>query len=643
MMRRMFRPAALALTLLAVAVPAAVAAETDRPAGATFTWGHELRQAKLPAYRTGKPVPFGRTAWARIVNEILTTAGQRGLWYSGSVALPFDLPLPAYEPRTGWFTRANYTRLNAQTGIRFDVHLELRLAQLAKDKKWHTLWNTRNPIPQRKYLMITPGWDRAALAEINRLVPKYRGLPYKAYYTGTDEPMLFPAYGPAEKSAFAKQLAAKIRATQGWGPPSSRRGPTTDPIEGLRWVAWHRYTGARFAHLRRRQVARIRQLDPQAVVSPNDYAFIDGFIPWDYTLFADYSDVIEVDPYVSYDEAVNPGRGRYNPGFATKLMVDLTGKRVRTIVQAFEYKGYQPLPADVWIWASQALRAGATDLSLYAMDNPRFTDPPVYEAMLGIASSMRSARLPLPANDPTTVLLYNTASEAQSQPHKAFSVRPRTRADQLYTTYAALGELAGSSFVFDVDTRLARDPARLARTRTLWVPRAEVMDQALADALVAWVRSGGTLVVTDPDAFTRTPRNVSLAAIRETLIGSGVGPATGGRLTIGAGGIGAAQVAPIDLATSAAGRFVAPPPGATVIGANGDGSPAVISRAVGAGRVIAFAADPMFPSSLAAPAGLEALARAVQRERGAPVDLPVWDYALPGTPDPVRPPWDATR
>lgn len=639
MMPAMRRPLRTALALMVALPTGAVAADADRPAGATFTWGHELRQAKLPNFKKNKPVPYGRTAWANIVNQLLSVAGQNGLWYSGSVALPFDLPLPAYEPRWSWFTRANYDRLHRATGIRFDVHLELRLAQLAKDRNWHQLWNTRNEIPARKYLMISPGWHRAALAEINRLVPKYRDLPYTAYYTGTDEPMIFPAAGPAEKTAFAKKLAATITATQGVAPPSSRTGPTTNPVEGLRWVAFHRYTGARFFNLRRQQVARIRQLDPNAVVSPNDYAFIDGFIPWDYTQVADYSDIVEVDPYVSYDEQKNPGRGRYNPGFATKLMADLTGKRVRTIVQAFKYGGYQPVPADVWTWTAQALRAGATDISLYAMDNPRFTNQPVYDAMLGISSSMRTARLPLPANDPATVLVYNTASEAQSQPNRSFAVRPRTRADQLYTAYAGLAELAGSSFVFDVDTRLAADPVRLARARTVWLPRAEVVDQALADALVRWVQGGGTLVVTDPDAFTRTPRNASLAATRDALIGAGVAPAGGGRVTIPVGGLGTSQTQAVDVAVTGAGQFTGVPAGAAIIGTNADGTPAVVSRTVGAGRVIAFASDPMFPATLDAPSGLSDLVRAIQRERGAPLDLAVWKYTLPGTPDPARPAW----
>ena len=38
--------------------------------------------------------------------------------------------------------------------------------------------------------------------------------------------------------------------------------------------------------------ARIRRLDPAAVVNPNDFGFIDGFIPWDYTRLAGFADVV---------------------------------------------------------------------------------------------------------------------------------------------------------------------------------------------------------------------------------------------------------------------------------------------------------------------------------------------------------------
>ncbi len=610
----------------------------DRPAGDTFTWGHDLRIKLVPGWSLKKN-PYTAAQWTRIMNGVLETAGANGMWYSGGAALPFDLPLHPTEPIRGWFNPRNFLRLHQTFGMRWDVNPDLRVAQLARDKKWHTAWNIKNGIPARRYLMISPGWDRAAKAEIRRIVPKYRNLPYKNYYNGIDEPMLFPPAGPAERSKLWRSMRADIIRTQGVVPPSSRADTTEHPYEGLKWVAWNRWSGDRFFTMRKGQVDLIRQLDPTAVVSPNDYAFIDGFIPWDYTRLAEFADVVELDPYVSYDEAVNPGRGRYNPGFGSKLMADLTGKRVRTIVQAFPYQGYTVKPADLWTWTSQALRAGATDITLYSETNPRIKEPAVYAEMMKVANAMQTARVPDMPNDPATVVVYNTASEAQGRPGESFAVRPRTQANAMYTTYSVLGELVGSSFVFDTDTRLVADPSRLARARTVYLSRTDVIDRAFADALVAWVRAGGTLVLTDRLGPIRTPRNELVPDIRAALLGTEIAPATG-PITIAQDALGAGLPArPLSIAAVPGGKFVSPPPDARVIGVNPDGSPAVMVRTVGAGRVIAFAGEPMFPLTLDAPGGLPEFVASIQRMQDAPTGLPVWRWELPGTPEPGRLPW----
>ncbi len=43
---------------------------------------------------------------------------------------------------------------------------------------------------------------------------------------------------------------------------------------------------------------------------------------------------------------------------------------------------------------------GATDISFFASDNPRFTNRRLYDAMLAIARTVRGARLPAPPSDP---------------------------------------------------------------------------------------------------------------------------------------------------------------------------------------------------------------------------------------------------
>ena len=434
-----------------------------------------------------------------------------------------------------------------------------------------------------------------------------------------------------------------MRREFGLAPPRWDAPRTRDPREGLRWLAWSRYVGDRFFDMKAEQAALIRRLDPDAVVIPNDYGLIDGLMPWDYTRLAGIADRVEADPYVSYAERDRTGRGRYNPGFGAKLMADLTGKPVRIVVQAFPYAGYRPRPADLWTWAAQALRAGATDISFFASQNPRFTDRPVYRAMLDIARSLRGTRLPPQPADPAQLVLYATASEGQAQPHRSGGARYRSSADELYTVHALLGELNGGAFSFEADARLAREPERLARARTVWLPRADTLDRPVADALRAWVEAGGTLVVTDPDAFTRAPDGSSLADVRDALIGAPLGEErAGGPLVVAPSALAAGEPAEalvLPVAKDGARAFASVPAGAGVVATFRDGSPAAILRQVGAGRVLALSAETMAPSAAAKPADLARFVGMVHRWAGGTTGHPAWTYVIPGDPDPTRPPW----
>ena len=445
-------------------------------------------------------------------------------------------------------------------------------------------------------------------------------------------------------NSFAGRLAADFRRASGMALPNPSARPSNSVAERLRWLAWTRFSGRRFFAMKAEQARLIRRLDPSAVVNPNDYGFIDGFIPWDYTQLGAFADVVEADPYVSYPERDRVGRGRYNPGFGAKLLSDLSGTRVRIIVQAFEYSRYRPVPGDLWTWTAQALRAGATDISFFGSDNPRFTNRRLYDAMLAVSRSVRGARLPAAPVDPAQLVLYSTASEGQAQPGRSGGVRYRTSGDAIYTTYSLLGELGGADFSFDSDTRLSAEPARLAAARTLWMPRGDTLDADFAAKVADWVRAGGTLITTDPAAFTRAPDGSSLASVRDALIGAPLGPPRRGSIlevqpgALGAGAPDDLLSIPIDSPRPRA--FAAVPAGASVVARFLDGAPAAIVRPVGSGRVLAFSADPMAPSVLDEPLDLARFTSAVHGWAGGTLGDPAWEYRLPGDPDPTRLPWE---
>jgi len=635
--------AALALALVAVAPCVAQAA--DRPAGTVSTWGHELNQDELPGWNPARAPLVPRARWFRTIDGILRQSGENGLWFSGPSALPFPpLPLSPKEPLQ-WRTPQRFEAAFRATGLKWDVAYEVWAARRALQKKTAIVADpTTEPTAYtRRLSLLDPGYRREALREIRRIVPTVRGRDFVNFYTGSDEPVAVLPRGRARSTPFGRRLASDFRRATGFALPDLAARASADPREGLRWLAWTRFSARRFFAMKAEQAALIRRLDPAAVVDPNDFGFIDGFIPWDYTRLADFADVVEADPYVSYPERDRVGRGRYNPGFGAKLMSDLTGRRVRIVVQAFEYSRYRPVPGDLWTWTAQALRAGATDISFFGSDNPRFTNRRLYDAMLAVAKAVRGTSLPAAPTDPAQLVLYSTASEGQAQPARSGGVRYRTSGDALYTAYSLLGELEGADFSFDADTRLAADPARLAAARTIWMPRGDTLDAPFAARLADWVRAGGTLVVTDPDAFTRAPDGSSLAAVRDQLIGAPLGPRRSGSIlevqpgALGAGAPDDLLSLPVDAPRQRA--FAGVPAGASVVARFLDGAPAAIVNPVGAGRVLAFSADLMSPSVLDEPLDLARFVGVVHRWAGGRLGDPAWAYRLPGDPDPTRLPW----
>ncbi len=638
-----------AVALATLILPALAGQAAARPMGHVFDWSHELNLEEHPRWRPTGPLPIPGATWLRMVNATLTAAGASNLWFSGFGALPFDIPVSPREP-SAWRNPATFTRLHRATGLSWDVNVEARAAKEAlcvfprrpaTCTPTGAVFRPGTVAPTRRMSLLDPAYRRAALAEIRRIVPTLRTAPYVFSYTGSDEPIVVLPAGTAARSARWRRQSAAIEREYGFPPPRADARRTTSPTAGLQWLAYSRWTSTRFFRMKAEQAALIRRLDPGARVAPNDYAFIDGFMPWDYSALGAFADIVEADPYVSYAERSNPGRGRYNPGFGAKFLSDLTGRDVRIVVQAFPYSGFAPAISDVETWSSQALRAGATHISLFAMQNPRFTDRRLYTGMLGLASRLRDLDLPAAPMDPATVVVYSLMSEGQGQPARTGDARYRASGDALYTTYALLGELNGAPFVFDTDERLTAERARLSRAKVVWLPRADTVTRAFAEALRDWVGTGGFLVVTDPTAFARTPGNEDLSDIGSALMG-GRRAGRGGAVVLVRSGALAPDVPPdlhaVPVDDRRSWAFSDVPAGATVVATHLDQRPAAVLRTVGRGRVLSFAADPMTPGSLVEPMDLVPLIGHIQRSAGGSTGHRSWTWRIPGTAD--LPPWD---
>ena len=640
----------LAIALSALAVGSVAQAADARPMGAVFGWSHELNEEDLNSWREGRPPPIPPAAWYRMIGEIMHTAGSNGMWFSGFGALPFDIPTAPTEPKA-WRNHATFLREYRATGLSWDANVEARAAKEAlciyprqprRCRPTGAVFQPDTLAPTRRMSLLDPAYRRSALKEIRRIVPPLANAPYVWSFTGSDEPQVVLPTGPARTGPVWRRMKAQIKADFGWAPPEYRTRKSTSTVEGLRWLAFNRWVSREFGNMKAEQADLIHRLAPGSRVVPNDYGMINGFLPWDYTQIARNADAVEADPYVSYAEAENPGRGRYNPGFGAKLMSDLTGKRTRIVVQAFKYSGYAPVPADLEAWSGQALRAGATDISLFASGNPRFHNRTLYAGMLSLASRLRGAELPDPPVDPSTQVVYSVMSEGQAQPEmRVGDDRYHASGNEIYTTYSLLGELNHARFRFDSDTRLEADPSRLAQAKVVWLPRGEVLTRPFAEALRDWVSAGGFLVITDPDAFARTPANESLADVGGALMGGRVSATPGGStLLVQKGALGPGVPAglltlPVDDQRSWVFEDVTP--GATIVASHLDGRPAGVLRTVGSGRVLSFAAEVMSPASLVQPMDLVTFVGQVARMSGSAFDDATWTWRVPGSAD--RPPW----
>ena len=345
----------------------------------------------------------------------------------------------------GWRTPSRFSAQFRRTGLRWDVAVEVWAARRALQRKTATVSDpTAEPTAYtRRLSLLDPGYRREALREIRRIVPRLRNAPFVNLYTGSDEPIALLPRGRARSSAFGRRLARDFRRATGFALPDPAARPSTSDRERLRWLAWSRFSGERFLAMKQEQARLIRRLDPDALVSPNDYGFIDGFMPWDYTRLGAFADVVEADPYVSYPERDRAGRGRYNPGFGAKLLSDLSGVRTRIIVQAFDYSRYQPVPGDLWTWSAQALRAGATDLSFFATRQPPLHEPPPLPGdarRRAQPSRHPAARRPRPTR--TSSSSTRPPARARPSPTAPETCATAPTGTPLYTAYSLLGELA---------------------------------------------------------------------------------------------------------------------------------------------------------------------------------------------------------
>jgi hypothetical protein len=354
---------------------------------------------------------------------------------------------------------------------------------------------------------------------------------------------------------------------------------------------------------------------------------MSGFIPYDYSLFAKYTDILSCDPYASSAER-REGRGIYNHGFSTKLLKDLSGKPTTTVVQAFDYAGYSPKPSDLREWVSQALKTGATGIEFYEMAE-KYGNPALYEEMLRLSkiiTTMKKVELPENAD---TAIICSLNSEAAVD----------ANGDQIYAAYSILGEKVGSWFDFVSDKQLERNEIDLSQYKIVYLPLAKYVEEPVVTKLSDYVKKGGILVVGDPEAFSFNKKGESLAEYREKLCGAKLE-----KETFRASDIVITSLQPLNkekfsilkensiydkihLAhslTFTTGRH-------KTVAEFSNGKAAVLENEYGKGKVIYFAANPFAPDIILINSKISDFFELIQKRADAKTGLSIWNFLLPAT------------
>ena len=578
---------------------------------------------------------------------IFKQSGEAGMGY-------MDLPgrLDGAEPwRTAEFHREQFRKY----GVRYDVFSEGSGSIAAALKKGAELLNPAGKDLGRKpsVSLVDPAYVEAQCAILRKLGAQLRGEPFVGYYYGRDEPSIHIPEGTPERwGAYGRAMAKEVLEQYGFGrfaaPLPKEKSFLEDSNQPFRWIAYNRWMNDKFIASRCRLSQALHEADPGARYSPANYWFMSGFQPYDLSRLAACSDLMECDPYASSAERER-GRGVFNHGFGAKFMSDLTGKPVRVVAQAFHYAGYEMTPDDLREWLSQALRCGASAITYYEMDSPRWTDPARWKMMLHLSRVItRMNRVALPTTADTAVLytLYTHMSHGAS-----------TSGDQVYAAHALLGELAGSWFKFVSDAQLERGERNLTGYKAVYLPLAKYMTPEAAKIIEDYVRGGGVLVCGDAEAFAFDLAGNDTSATRERILGiktigaksKGVNSEDAKARSTAEGpdrimlksaqwGLPAGTSLRLfdlklgdEVSLGRAREIALADPKAEVLATYPDGSPAIVTRKLGKGRVITFAANPFAPLVTVDASAWPAAFKGLQQSLGCKVDQPIWRFALPGS------------
>ena len=272
---------------------------------------------------------------------------------------------------------------------------------------------------------------------------------------------------------------------------------------------------------------------------------------------------------------------------------------------------------------SQIFRGGGEGFSFWPASYGGFSPPPVFAAscsegyplawqyMLAISRHVASMpRLKFPEKTDTAVLL--SAESVKCDPKKNTS-------EGLFTM---LGPYSRGWFRFLCESNLESGRARLSDYKIVYLPYAQYVKQDFPRQVEDYVKNGGTLVCGDPLVFSNSISSESLAVEREKLFGVKVMDENAKYTSVKVG----KELRPIVCDSV---RIQLTDKNAKVIGTFPDGSPSIIERPYGKGKVIYFAFRVFSLPHLSPSLPWLADFRTRHQELGGSVGHDIWRFRFP--------------
>lgn len=479
--------------------------------------------------------------------------------------------------------------------------------------------------------IMHPKWQEAYLKEATRLAQLSLDQSPKNAWGNTfgiwagDE--IFESFAikvvPMDKRDDAvRAIDREIKEKFGFGKYGMPESPT-DP-DPLKRIAYRRWINARLTETYAKARETVKKINPRLVMlSPN---ISSAGVPMDIEAMSPYFDAACNQSATTLD----PFTRRLSTGADTKALADLSGLPVFGAVQHHFVRGDPQALREEF---SQIFRNGGQGVWLHAaewwdreLETGKYTNTLQWRAMREIcdmAAKMNKVKLPTP----DTAMLYasDTFLTHIDNPKMSNEETP-----QVYAAYAALGPCVGTWFSFVSDRQIDRGTRQLGNYKALYIPRGMYERGAVLDKMEQYLREGGTVICTDPTAFTWDINGESLTARWEKITGVRTGrplpPEKTSATVRAAGFLRLERDLAITLPTPGV-ELTVLDPSVRPLASYDDGSPAATIRTYGKGNVIFFGSDPFLSQDKNS--GVIALVRSIQLAVGAQTDLDIWRFKLP--------------